>query len=57
MTSVPAATAIVQIGWPGKKACMIDPITVATSTCGMTMEMLSRPTVMPGFFRGSAFAS
>ena len=43
MTITIAAASIVQIGWPGKNAFMIDPITVATSSWGTTMKMLNRP--------------
>ena len=38
-----AATSIVQIGSFGKTAFMIEPMTVATRSCGTTMKMLNRP--------------
>lgn len=41
--SVPAAKAMVQIGSPGKKAFMIDPITIATSNCSTRTKMLNSP--------------
>ena len=33
----------VQIGSPGKKRFMIEPITVATSSCGTTTKTLNSP--------------
>ena len=42
-SSVTAANAMVQIGSPGKKAFMMEPITVATSNCGSTTKMLNNP--------------
>ena len=38
-----AAKAMVQIGSPGNKPFMIEPITVATSNWGTTMKMLNSP--------------
>lgn len=38
-----AAKAIVQIGSVGKKARMIEPMTVATSSCGTTTKTLNSP--------------
>lgn len=39
----PAAKAIVQIGSVGNHAFMIEPITVATSSCGTTTKTLNNP--------------